>query len=277
MNEMNSNWDDLRLFAAVARGKGLATASHVTGKSAPTLSRRMLDLERVMGAELFFRHARGYELTEYGEALLAKVEALEADMAGIWASPEAGHRTLVKVSAGTWMTKVLSDHMDRILGDEDDVLIRLISAEATLDISRRQALIGIRNRRPHQPGLAGRKVGRVRFAVYATSKEVQPWVRFVGETPSADWLKGHVADQTVVEVTDPRSALDLARAGTARALLPTIVGDHEPGLHRVSDPVRELDRDQWLVVHADDRSVPAIRRSVDRIHAVLTALHRATN
>ncbi len=277
MGETMSNWDDLRLFAAVVRGKGLAAASKTTGKSAPTLSRRMLDLEKAMHCELFHRHARGYDLTEQGEALFAKVQDVEAEMHGIWSSSELGQRTLIKVSSGTWMTKVLSTNMDRILGGDDDVLIRLISAEATLDISRRQAMIGIRNRRPHQLGVAGRKVGRIRFAAYATSETVNSWVRFVGETPSAVWLKQNVAHQTAMEVTDPRSALDLALKGVARALLPTIIGDREPDLMRVSAPIKELDSDQWLVVHADDRSVPVIRRTVDRIHSVLTGLHRASD
>ncbi|MBL4811132.1 MAG: LysR family transcriptional regulator, partial [Rhodobacteraceae bacterium] len=39
MNEMKFDWDDLRLFLAVAREGGLAAAAASTGKSAPTLGR----------------------------------------------------------------------------------------------------------------------------------------------------------------------------------------------------------------------------------------------
>jgi DNA-binding transcriptional LysR family regulator len=46
MNETSFDWDDLRLFLAVAREGGLAAAAAITEKSAPTLGRRMLGLEQ---------------------------------------------------------------------------------------------------------------------------------------------------------------------------------------------------------------------------------------
>jgi len=52
MNETKLNWDDLRLFVAVARAGGLASAEKTTGKSAPTLGRRMLALEAYLRQDL---------------------------------------------------------------------------------------------------------------------------------------------------------------------------------------------------------------------------------
>ncbi|MCR9138315.1 MAG: LysR family transcriptional regulator [Alphaproteobacteria bacterium] len=274
MNETNANWDDLRLFAAVARGHGLAKASKATGKSAPTLSRRMVDLEKSIGRELFRRLPKGYELTDHGQALFEKIAGLEAGISDIWSAPKRGQKTLIKVSAGTWMTRYLCAHMDAILNPDDAIIIRLISAEERLDISRRQTVIGIRNERPHQRGLAGRRVGRIRFAAYATGIGVNVWARYTGNTPSADWLKTHAMEEACMEVTNPRNALDLALSGSARVVLPTFVGDAQDQLMRVSETIKELDSDQWLVVHDDDRFRPEIRRTVDRIHEILRELHR---
>ncbi len=274
MDETNTNWDDLRLFAAVARGHGLAKASKATGKSAPTLLRRMLDLEKSLGRELFRRLPKGYELTDQGQALFDRVAQLEAGITSIWNTPARGKRTLIKISAGTWMSKFFCEHMDAIVNPDDDIVVRLISAEEVLDIGRRQAVIGIRNQRPHQRGLAGRRVGRVRFAAYATSDDVSMWARYTGGTPSADWLERHANEDECIEVTNPRNTLDLALAGTARVVLPTFVGDAQAELVRVSETIAELDSDQWLVVHDDDRFSPAIRRTVDRIYDLLRHLHR---
>ena len=66
MNERTFDWDNLRLFLAVARAGGLGPATRMTGKSAPTLGRRMIELERSLGRELFRRMPRGYELTDEG-------------------------------------------------------------------------------------------------------------------------------------------------------------------------------------------------------------------
>lgn len=274
MDEMKANWDDLRLFAAVARGHGLAKASKATGKSAPTLLRRMLDLEKSMGRELFRRLPKGYELTDHGQDLFNKVIGLEGGISNIWNNPVRGKSTLVKISAGTWMTKFLSEHMNAIVRPDDNIVVHLISTEEILDINRRQAVIGIRNRRPHQRGLAGRRVGRVRHAAYAINEGVSTWARYTGNTPSAIWLKKHANEDKCIEITNPRNGLDLALIGAARVVLPTFVGDTQSGLVRISETIEELDSDQWLVVHDEDRFSPEIRRIVDRIYEVLRDLHR---
>ena len=77
MSETKVDWNDLQLFLAVARGGGLSPAAAETGKSAPTLGRRMLALERELGQELFRRLARGYTLTEQGTALMQQVSQME--------------------------------------------------------------------------------------------------------------------------------------------------------------------------------------------------------
>lgn len=96
-----------------------------------------------------------------------------------------------------------------------------------MDIAHRQVVIGVRNPRPDQIGLAGQHVGKVHFAVYGTGSIC---ARVVGTTPSAAW----VADQdgTAIEVTYPTLALDLAQAGAAQAVLPTFIGDRIAGVDR---------------------------------------------
>ena len=105
MNERNFDWDNLRLFLAVARAGGLGPAAEQTGKSAPTLGRRMLELERDLGSELFRRYPRGYALTEHGQALLEKAESIEARVLPVTESGLATAPPLVKISAGTWVTR----------------------------------------------------------------------------------------------------------------------------------------------------------------------------
>lgn len=276
MDETNLNWDDLRLFLAVARAGGLAAAAKSTGKSPPTLGRRMLALETSTGCELFRRLPRGYELTPQGIDFLNRAVEIESRIAPLVEPAGGSRRTLVKISAGTWMTQVLCENARSILGDDSGLVLRFIAADQVLDIGRREAVIGIRNHRPQQVGLACRQVGRVRFAGYAVGNDIRPWVRVMGATPSALWLAANAGEGGCLEVTTPRNALDLARAGVARVLLPMLIGERQSGLVRVTPPVAELDHDQWLVAHHEDRFAPAVRRTVDRIHTLLRTLHRAT-
>ena len=262
------NWDDLRLFAAVAKMGGLGPAAASTGKSAPTLGRRMLELERSLNKELFLRKARGYELTEDGLAVLATVQGIETRVSNL---VENNTPPLIKISAGTWVTRVLLGSVAEIKGSEP-VRLRFIAAEDLADIGRREAVIGIRNQRPKEIGLAGRKIGQVRFAVYAKDYDVTTWARVISTTPSANWVKENSDGSDVIEVTTPQNALDLAIAGSARAVLPTFIGERQPDLIAISDRIESLDHDQWLVTHHEDRFLADVRRVIDRVYLVLKNL-----
>ena len=268
MSEKKASWEDLQLFLAVARERGLSPASRITGKSPATLGRRMRALERSLGAELFIRHERGYELTENGHKLLTDLLDVESQIdRTVLKTSEDGIR-LVKISAGTWMTVALLDKFDDIVGRPADVKIQFIADERFLDIGRRQAMIGFRNKRPTERNLAGRILRRVEFAPYAAPGAPQKWIKVLANTPSALWLDSKIGDDAVCEVTSPRNSLDLARAGKGTSILPTFIGDNEQGLERIGQTISELGHDQWIVTHQDDRHLPEIRRTIDRLYRV---------
>lgn len=229
----------------------------------------MLALERRLGLELFHRLPRGYDLTDQGRDLLTKVAAIEHHITPLTVS-ESRRRPFVKVSAGQWVTDYLCRRVSDLVGDTP-ILLRFIAADHVLNIGHREAVIGVRNRRPDQIGLAGRRIGRVRFAVYAVETHVTTWARVIGATPSARWLGERIGDSPSIEVTNSRNALDLALAGAARAVLPTFVGDAQSGVQRVSAPIEPLDHEQWLVTHEEDRTLTEVRHMIERIHAVLRA------
>ncbi|MEM7259215.1 MAG: LysR family transcriptional regulator [Pseudomonadota bacterium] len=268
MNETNLSWDDLRLFLSVARHGGLAGAAIDTRKSAPTLGRRILALERTLGVELFERSARGYALTADGSQLLERVIQLESDVQPILSMADQQKAPKVKVSAGIWVTHYLCQHLTGTHGwPGDDV--RFISTNQVLDITHREAVIGIRNAEPEHPNLARQPLQQVSFAVYATAATVSTRAQVVGATPSAQWWRNQPHSESVIEVTDPRNALDLALAGIARAVLPCFIGDAQSTLMRMGTPINALNHQQWLVTHHEDRNRPEVRRVVNWIKAIL--------
>lgn len=272
MNEQTLSevqWDDLSAFLAVARGGGLSAAARSTGSSAPTLGRRMRALERTVGRELFVRRSHGYDLTDVGRAMLAELESIAGRIERITARPAADGPPLVKLSAGTWTTLALVRRLRDLLADPQDVRIRFLSVEDILSISRREAVIGIRNRQPVEKGLAGRKLARVHFAPYAAPGAAEGWIKVHADTPSARWVSSVPGNRIAHEVSHPRLALDMALMGAGRIILPTFIGDSEDGLERVGELIPEISHDQWLVTHDDDRSLPEIRRTIDRVVGIL--------
>jgi DNA-binding transcriptional LysR family regulator len=268
------DWEELRLFLAVARGAGLNAAARQTGASAPTLGRRMNALERRLDRQLFARSQTGYELTEAGRALYQYAEEMEAAARGIDRWRDKTPRRLVRISAGSWTSRFLARHLDELWAGDPSTAIELSTAHQRVDILHRQADIGVRNRAPQESNLAGRKTNDVAYALYralGTSGEL-PWVAVIGEaaiTPTAQWVARNFSSLAQITCSDPRIVLDCLLTGAGQAVLPCFVGDAEPGLERAGGTIDELGEEQWLVLNEQARHEPVVRGVIDRLAALL--------
>ncbi|MEM7222392.1 MAG: LysR family transcriptional regulator [Pseudomonadota bacterium] len=297
MNEM-IDWNDLRLFLQVARAGGLAPAMAATGVSAPTLGRRMVVLERALGVELFLRRRDGYDLTADGEQLLRRAEVLEEGALGIerWRSA-AKPTPRVRIAAGAWTSSFLAGHLKALTAVKGAPDIEILSGAGLADLVRREAELGIRNRRPEQRGLAGRRLGSVAFAVYGAPEFLVDQPTALGEerytkcdwvalatgdnvVPSTLWLEQRLGKAPRLGCHAPWPLLDAATAGVGLCVLPCFIGDSDSRLARASEPILELRHDQWLVSHDDDRHTAPIRRTANglarlfRDHKALFAGHQ---
>lgn len=260
------------LFLAVADCGGLSAAARATGVSAPTLSRRMVELERQTGIRLFARGARGYTLTAAGRSLLEEAGDLRhlADRLGAFAG--SGRRARVRVTAGHWTAQFLARHLNRIWSAEDTWVPEFVPTTVAMDIARREADIGIRNRRPEQSWLAGRRTGAVRYAPFAAAPGIEGWIAAPAEdagSPSQRWIHDGHADRIVTTASDPRLALDLALAGVGQIVLPLFAASGQDGLVRTGPVIEALTHEEWLVCHHDARHDPPVRSALDAIAELL--------
>lgn len=276
--ETRPAWDDLALFCVVARTGNLTHAAVQTGSSPATLSRRMKALEARMGRRLFLYGAQGYTTTAEGRALLERTERMEAVAAEIaqWRASAAGP-VRVRISAGTWTSLHLAANMAEFWRPDAPWVPEFLHCNLEMDIARREIDIGVRNRRPEQPWLAGRRTGAVEFAAYARDGAVAGWIGATNDaaaTRSAAWVRAHHAAAVVTTANDPRLALAMAEAGIGRLVLPSFVGDRIARLMRVSDTIPELRSEEWLVCHHAARFEPPIRAALDALAAFLAGSRR---
>ncbi|SEP61201.1 DNA-binding transcriptional regulator, LysR family [Devosia sp. YR412] len=275
---MDFSWDDLRLFLDVARLGGLSAATTTTGLSAATLGRRITALERQLGQPLFLRRQQGYSLTQAGEDLLERAEDVEAAMHSLkrWKEGAAGDR-VVRVSAGPWTSAFVASHIGEIWTVADRFGLELVTANQKVDIGRRHADLGIRSHRPTEQWLAGRLIGKVAHALYSglnlvNGIEAGYFVGTVGEgsqIASARWLQAHHGDRIGLRGNDAMSVRELVAAGAGLSVFPCFVGDSDPRLVRVALPIRELETEQWLVSHHEERHEPSVHLVGDRIAALM--------
>ncbi len=73
---MNIDWDDLRLFLAVAETGSFSAAARSLKLGQPTISRRIAELEERSGETLFERHATGIRLSTAGIRLLPAAQRM---------------------------------------------------------------------------------------------------------------------------------------------------------------------------------------------------------
>src|ERR1700733_16098156 len=63
------DWDDLRVFLAVAQAGSFTEAARLLGTVQTTVGRRVDKLEHRLGSKLFLRHRSGVKLTSSGMTL----------------------------------------------------------------------------------------------------------------------------------------------------------------------------------------------------------------
>ena len=269
----NIDWEDLRLFLAVAKAGGLAGAADKTGVSSATLGRRVAALEKSLDVRLVEREARGYQLTAAAHDLLRYLEDMDQTARSIDAWKEGeGLRRRIRISAGDWTARLLIDNLSSFWTPDAGWLPEILADLRNRDIARRQIDIGIRNSRPKQAWLAGQKVGKVQYAAYQAAKVAKGaelgWVGLVEDdahSPTGLWLKENHGTDAVITVNKASLALSLVRKGNARMLLPTFVGDAYPDLMRIEGPIDTMETERWLVMHQDERHEPTVRQAVSAL------------
>src|ERR1700745_884725 len=106
------DWDDVRVFLAVARYGSLRAAGRALGLSPPTIGRRLTSFEATFGGPtLFDRLPEGLRLNAAGEALMSAAEQLESAALALARRRAAESPALsgtVRVSVGEWAASFLA-------------------------------------------------------------------------------------------------------------------------------------------------------------------------
>ena len=77
------NWDDLRLFLAVARTGSISGAARQLDVQHSTVSRRIRQFEEKLGTRLIERKQGGYELTPAGESVREAASHIEREVLAV--------------------------------------------------------------------------------------------------------------------------------------------------------------------------------------------------
>jgi DNA-binding transcriptional LysR family regulator len=279
------DWDDLRFFLAVARAGRLTVAARRLGADHATVSRRISALESALKAKLFERRPQGYALTEHGERLLAKAEAMETQALAV--SSEIGGADLAlsgTVRIGTpdgFGTFFLAPRMAGFAAQYSDLEIQLVAMPRLLSLSKREADVAVSLAPPKEGKIVARKLTDYRLGLYSTSEylgrhpaigapedlhahEIIGYIDDLIFAPELDYLdevsKGLRAR---LQSSNLIAQMQTTLAGGGICVLPHFMAILDPRLVPVLPAQVSITRSFWLIVHADLKEVARIRATMD--------------
>ena len=82
--------------------------------------------------------------------------------------------------------------------------------------------------------------------------------------PAARWV--HDGDRRICAFANSVATVhELVRAGAGIGVMPCMTGDRDPALARTGPLIDALEEHQYLVMHAEDRHRPSLRRLIKRL------------
>lgn len=281
--EDDLRWDDLKVMLALFRAGSLKQAAHQLDVNISTVSRRLAALEARVGAHLFDRTPEGTRPTAAAEQLVPFAEHMEQaahgfarELSGFEVEPEGTVR--ITAPPGIVDAFLASDLVD-LFRLHPRLRIQLVSSIGYADLTRREADLALRIRRPAAGDLISTRLAAYPYSIIASpahaatvgrlrKTEDTRWVTW-GEDlvhqPDARWIDEHVPHECVVlETSSMNAQLSAVRAGLGAMLAPVPYADL-PGLTamnctpRIRRSLAALPQGTlWLVGHRALREVPRI-------------------
>ena len=254
------DWDKLKIFHTVAEASSFTKASTILNLSQSAISRQIQSLENELKIKLFERHARGLVLTNNGKYLfktaheiISKLKDVESTLSDEKDKLNGKIAVTTVVSFGTtWLTPRIQEFMSL----HPNIEVELIFDDKELDLSTRQADIGIWMRRPKQLNYIQKKFVDFHYHIYGSNNYLEKngypknvndlnkhqFITYGRGAPSPvfnpDWaLKLGAKDKkkrkSVMKVNSVYGLLLAVQSGVGLAALPDYITFNVPNLTKV--------------------------------------------
>lgn len=279
------DWDDLRIFLAVAREDSLSGAGRRLGIDASTVGRRVARLEQTLGAKLFDKTPQGYGLAPEGERLLPHAEAVELALSGARESLSGPGELTGQIRIGApdgCANYLLPQVCARLCETHPGLEIQIVALPRVFNLSKREADMAIAVSQPQ----AGRLVVQRLTDYHLHLAAHEDYLRDHPPICRREDLRGHrmigyIADmifdreldylaETGVEAAQLTSnsvsvQMQAIRAGAGLGIVHDFALPFCPGVRRILTNEVSLTRSFWLIRHQDDRRSQRMNRLADAL------------
>lgn len=286
------DWDDVRVFLAVARGGQILGASKRLGLNHATVGRRVTSLESALNTQLLVRRTNGCELTQAGEEFMLYAERIEAEMLSARSALGDVDETIsgtVRIGAPDGFgVSFLAPKLSLLAEMHPDLKVQLVPVPRAFSLSRRDADIVVSVELPDQGRLIAKRLVDYTLGLYASRSYLatRPPPRTLGELPGHR-LVGYVEDlitngslhyapelardwQANFEISSALGQVAAVRAGAGIGILHTYIAREHEELVAVL-PSHTIKRAYWLSYHESVRTIRRIKVVSDFISEMVSS------
>ncbi|MEN0066498.1 MAG: LysR family transcriptional regulator [Myxococcota bacterium] len=282
------DWDDLRTVLEVHREGTLTHAATRLAVTRTTVGRRLKQAEERLGVRLFDRTPEGLSVTEAGHDLVQTALRVEEE---VLASENRllGRKTdlrgPLRITTVDFVYEAIAPVFASFVERYPSVEVTVLDEESPASLLRREADIALRVGNKPAEHLVGRRLLRLRFAVYAARSLADrvgpgasladwPWLHWDERKEEARWFDHWLAEQApgarvVMRCSTFPVLRRSIRAGIGVLFLPKNLGDADPDLVPIGKDLEGEDREVWALTLADLRPNPRVRAFMDHAYDAL--------
>lgn len=259
------NWDDMRLFLAVARTGSISAGARQLGVQHSTVSRRLRSLEEKLGARLIERKKTGYELTLAGENIKQSALRVEREMLSVDEAILGKDTHLVgslRVTAiNNMASSVLMPMFAGFSNKHPQVDLHIVVSNMDASLAQREADIAIRLTNTPTDTLIGKRLLTVASTIYGSREYIKQiklqaiepkWIGVNCCVFHKTWTKQYCSHQSHNFYSDDTLlTLSAIKENLGVSYLPCFLGDADPMLERYCEPNAQHDLGLWILLHPD--------------------------
>lgn len=278
---MALDWDDLKVFLAVARGESLSRAGRVLKRDAATVGRRVSKLEADLGLPLFTKSSKGYALTDAGLRLMAHAERAEqAVMSGVdeLAGQSGQLSGQVRIGATDGVASfILPQVCATIQRDHPELELQIVALPRVINLSKREADMAITVSPPQTGRITVQKITDYHLHLAASHDYLaqaapltrlsdlrnHPVVGYIQDMisyPELDFLEDLGVERTALASNLVSVQLGLVKQGGGVGVTHDFILPSAPELKRVLTDELSIKRSFYLVRHEGDARMERFAR-----------------
>ena len=260
------NWDNMKIFLAIANAKGLKKAALRLGIHHTSCARRINSFEKELGVTLFDRLPAGYLLTEAGQELKISAQVIQQEFNGIeqhlLGKDLRIEGDLCLTLPNGFATHLLMPDLHIFMQQYPDINLKINMTYQTKDLASREADVAIRHVDNPPDSLTGKRVAQVYKNAYASQQYLNQhdliqlpesccWLGWGDSSKHLSWAMKNKYPKIPVRADMYSDVLQLAAAEIHMGIasLPCFMGDKSEILKRIDNAKPVEPEWIWVLAH----------------------------